>query len=55
MGTFHTRCGIENPIRRTKRAAIPKILVDTGSEYTWIPAKILERLAIARELPYLLK
>ena len=49
MGTFHTRCGIENSVRRTKRAAIPKILVDTGSEYTWIPAKILERLAIARE------
>jgi predicted aspartyl protease len=49
VGTFHTRCWIENPIRRVKRAAISKILVDTGSEYTWVPAKILERLAIARE------
>jgi len=49
MGTFHTRCRIENPIRRTKQVAIPKILVDTGSEYTWIPAKRLERLAITRE------
>lgn len=49
MGTFHTRCSIENPIRRTKRAAIAKILVDTGSEYTWVPAKMLERLAITRE------
>ena len=49
MGTFHTRCRIANPSRRTKSAAIPKILVDTGSEYTWVPARMLERLAIARE------
>ena len=49
MGTFHTRCRIENPNRRTKSAAIPKILVDTGSEYTWVPARMLERLSIGRE------
>jgi predicted aspartyl protease len=49
MGAFHTRCRIENPSRRTKRASISKILVDTGSEYTWVPAKVLERLDISRE------
>ena len=49
MGTLHTRCRIANPSRRTKSAAIPKVLVDTGSEYTWVPARMLERLAIARE------
>jgi predicted aspartyl protease len=49
MGTFHTRCRIANPSRRTKSAAIPKILVDTGSEYTWVPAPMLERLSIGRE------
>ena len=49
MGTFHTRCQIEHPAHRTKRVAIPSILVDTGSEYTWVPAKMLERLAITRE------
>lgn len=49
MGTFHTRCRIENPVQRTKRATIARILVDTGSEYTWVPARLLERLAIARE------
>jgi predicted aspartyl protease len=49
MGTFHTRCQIENPSRRTKRARISKILVDTGSEYTWVPASVLERLDISRE------
>jgi predicted aspartyl protease len=49
MGTFHTRCEIQNPSRRTKRASIAKILVDTGSEYTWVPTKLLERLDITRE------
>lgn len=49
MGTFHTRCQIENPSRRAKRASLSKILVDTGSEYTWVPAKVLERLDLSRE------
>jgi predicted aspartyl protease len=29
--------------------AIPRVLVDTGSEYTWLPAATLERIGIARE------
>jgi predicted aspartyl protease len=49
MGTFHVRCTISNPSRRAKSAKVPKILVDTGSEYTWVPARLLERLAIPRE------
>jgi predicted aspartyl protease len=49
MGTFHTHCRLENPTRRTKRAIIPKMLVDTGSEYTWAPAAVLDRLGVARE------
>ena len=49
MGTVHTRCSIANPNRRTKSAAIPKILVDTGRGYTWVPAPTIERLSIGRE------
>ena len=49
MGTFYTRCRIENPTQRRKSRPIPKILVDTGSEHTWVPAKVLERLGIGRE------
>jgi predicted aspartyl protease len=49
MGTFHTRCRIENPVRREKGASLPGMLVDTGSEYTWVPARVLDRLAIKRE------
>jgi predicted aspartyl protease len=49
MGTFYTRCKIENSVDRTKSVVIPKLLVDTGSEYTWISAITLERLGIDRE------
>jgi len=49
MGTFHTRCKIENPIDRKKSAVVSRILVDTGSEYTWVRAATLEKLGIQRE------
>ena len=49
MGAFHTRCHIENPVNREKRAALAAMLVDTGSEYTWVPARVLDRVAIRRE------
>lgn len=49
MGTFYTGCRIENVVRRSQGATIPKLLVDTGSEYTWAPAATLDRLAIQRE------
>jgi predicted aspartyl protease len=49
MGTFYTRCKIENSVDRTKSAVIPKILVDAGNEYTWVPAATLEGLGIRRE------
>jgi len=46
MGTFYTGCRIENVSERSKRAAILKLLVDTGSEYTWIPREVLEELGV---------
>lgn len=49
MGTFHIKCKIENVSNRKKWASISKMLVDTGSEYTWVPTLILEKLNIARE------
>jgi predicted aspartyl protease len=49
MGTFHTKCLIENHIDRKKSILIPKLLVDTGSEYTWIPENLLEKIAVIRE------
>ena len=49
MGTFYTRCKVENIIDRTKSTIIPKLLVDTGSDYTWIPAVALAKIEIDRE------
>ncbi len=49
MGTFHTECRIENSVDRTKAAMIPKLLVDTGSEYTWVRTTTLEEIGIKRE------
>ena len=49
MGTFFTRCKIENFVDRRRSAVISRILVDTGSEYTWVPATTLEKIGIKRE------
>jgi predicted aspartyl protease len=42
-------CKIENPTDRTRSLVIPKLLVDTGSEYTWVSERSLERIGISRE------
>jgi predicted aspartyl protease len=49
MGTFHVRCKIENHVDRSKGTAVPKLLVDTGSDCTWIPATLLDRIGVERE------
>ena len=49
MGTFHVDCTIENIAERDRRATVSKVLVDTGSEYTWAPTPVLEGLGIQRE------
>ena len=49
MGTFYTKCKIENPSDRTRSVVIPKLLVDTGSDYTWVPERVLERIGVQRE------
>jgi predicted aspartyl protease len=49
MGTFSVGCRVENSVDRARRVAIPRVLVDTGSEYTWLPAATLEKIGIARE------
>ena len=49
MGTFYTKCKIENAVDRERSAVVSRILVDTRSEYTWVPATTLERIGIDRE------
>ncbi len=49
MGTFYTKCKIENVSDRSKSVVLPRMLVDTGSEHTWAPARSLEKIGIDRE------
>jgi predicted aspartyl protease len=49
MGTFHVGARIENIIDRSKGASLSRMLVDTGSEYTWVPGHTLENLGVERE------
>jgi len=47
MGTFYVDCVVETIESPKKRKEIKKLLVDTGSEYTWIAESNLKELAIA--------
>lgn len=49
MGTFHVKCKFENPSDRSKSVVKQKLLLDTGSEFTWVSERMLERIAIDRE------
>ena len=49
MGTLYTECTIANPADRARCAVVPKLLVDTGSEFSWVAERTLEELGIARE------
>jgi predicted aspartyl protease len=49
MGTFHTNCLVQHTVDRDKTAEVPMLLVDTGSEYTWVDGAVLSSLGIQRE------
>jgi predicted aspartyl protease len=48
MGTFRIDIELENPAHRGPRRQVTGVLVDTGSELSWIPAPVLESLRIER-------
>jgi len=49
MGTVRVDCRIENVGDRHRSAKVQNLLVDTGSDYTWLPSKALERIGVKRE------
>jgi len=49
MGTFYSGCVVENHVDRKRSIHISKLLVDTGSEYTWISETLLEKIGVTRE------
>ena len=46
MGTFRVDVEIENPARPGVRRTLGSVLVDTGAELSWVPATVLESLAV---------
>ena len=46
MGTVRTTVGVENVSQLGGIREFPETLVDTGSEFTWIPRAVLESLDI---------
>ena len=46
MGTFYVGCRVENHKDQKRAAVVRKLLVDTGSEFTWLPGEILQRIGI---------
>ncbi|MGD0898853.1 MAG: retropepsin-like aspartic protease [Thermoguttaceae bacterium] len=49
MKTFHATCTVENHVDRSKSARVSKVLVDTGSEHTWISSSTLNKIGVTRE------
>jgi predicted aspartyl protease len=49
MGAFRVQCRVENIVDRKKTIDIPDVLVDTGSEYTWITSALLAKIGVKRE------
>jgi predicted aspartyl protease len=48
MGTFHVACRIENHLDR-RRSFDAQMMVDSGSECTWVPRQALEEIGVRRE------
>ena len=46
MGTFRTTVRVAHVARPDERRELPDVMVDTGSEYNWIPAPVLADLGI---------
>ena len=49
MGTFSVPCRISNVVDRSRAVELSQLLVDSGSEYTWVTGNVLEGIGIARE------
>jgi hypothetical protein len=49
MGSFRVDVEVENPLRPGERRMLPSVLIDTGAELSWFPAKLLESLGMFGE------
>ena len=52
MGVFYVDCSVENMASPDRSAHVEQLLVDTGSEYTWLPKDILANIGIDVRKPH---
>ena len=50
MGCFPVDVRLSHVANRTRSAVVLQMLVDTGSEATWVPRAVLEQLGVQPEL-----
>lgn len=48
LGAFRIDVEIENPAEPGRREALRDVLVDTGAELSWFPARVLDLLSVER-------
>ena len=49
MSAFYVACQVENHANRSQSTRIPRMLVDTGSEHTWVSVKTLHKIGVWKE------
>ena len=49
MGTFYIGCRVQNHVHRDRSACVSEMLVDTGSEFTWIYESTLRSIGVLPE------
>ncbi len=49
MGTFRVSCVVQNHANPKRTARVPRLLVDTGSDYTWVPEGVLKRIGVTEQ------
>ena len=47
MGIFHTTVGVASLTEPQRRADVEQMMVDTGSEYSWIAETLLAQIGVA--------
>jgi hypothetical protein len=49
MGIFHTSIDVASTAHPDRRRTLHNVMVDTGSEYNWVPRPSLEELGVTPE------
>jgi len=48
VGTFRTDVTFANIVNRSRSIVVPQMVVDTGSEATWVPSPALDSIGVER-------